>query len=42
MTTRRMALGGMETGLKQHRLFTATPHVTTDMGRYYFADQNKW
>jgi hypothetical protein len=31
----------METGLIQ-RLFTATPHVTADMGRYYFADKNKW
>jgi hypothetical protein len=37
-----MALGGMETGLKKHRLSTANPHVTADMGRYCFADKNKW
>jgi hypothetical protein len=37
-----MALGGMKTGLKQHRLFTATPHVATDTRSYYFADKNKW
>jgi len=34
-----MALGGIQTGLKQHCLFTATPHVTTDMGGYYVADK---
>jgi len=34
ITTHRMALGGMDTGLKQRHLFTATPHVTTDMERY--------
>jgi hypothetical protein len=37
-----MALRGMQTGLKQHRLFTETLHVTADTGNYYVADKNKW
>jgi hypothetical protein len=37
-----MVLGGIKTGLKQHRLYTAIPHVTTDTGSYYLADENTW